>query len=165
MAIGDTTTGFEFLIGNGGPDPVAALLATDLQTLALESGDSVLSNDADTETEYYFNGVTVNVAGAATLNGFDVGARYYVDTEIANPDPPPDPEPEDLIITQRSYPGFDLISSTFTVSASGAPTSRVVFATSTNAESLFIPSVKKRMRGRMRVLFMLLVYDCHRVEF
>lgn len=134
MAIGDETTGFEYTIGNGGPDPVAALLATNLHTLALESGDSVLSNDDDTETEYYFNGVSISVASSTELTGYSVSARYYVDTETENPDPPGDP------IFVRTYPDWNLVSATFTVSAEGAPTDRNLFLTSTNAESLYAPT-------------------------
>ena len=132
MAIGDITTGIELLIGNGGPDPVAALLATNLQTLALESGQSELSGGIDTEDEYYFNGVSINVASSATLNGFTAGARYYVETEDENEDGEP--------VFERAYPGFTLVSSTFTVEAAGAPTDRPLFATTTNAESLFTPN-------------------------
>ena len=134
MAIGDTTTGFEYIIGNGGPDPVAALLATNLHTLALESGDSELSGDADTETEYYFNGVSINVAADTGLTGFSVGARYYVDTETANPDPPGG------TILVRTYPDWTLVSATFTVELEGASTDRNPFYTSTKTESLFVPT-------------------------
>lgn len=139
MAIGDTTTGFEYTINNGGPDPVALLLSTNLAHLALESGDSVLSNDTDTETEYYFNGITLNVAASIILNGYTVSVRYYVETEIANPDyDPDDPDSQETII-EKTYPNWLLNSSTFTVSAQGAPTDRAVFFTTTNAESLFAP--------------------------
>lgn len=137
MAIGDETIGFEYLIGNGGPDPVAALLATNLHTLALESGDSILSNDTDDETEYYFNGVSVNVAASAELNGFDVGVRYYIDREVENPDP--DPDPDDPPTITRLYPNWTLVSTTFTVSVEGAPTDRPLYFTTTNPESLFTP--------------------------
>lgn len=133
MAIGDTTTGFEYTIGNGGPDPVAALLSTNLATLALESTASELSDGTDTDTEYYFNGVSITIASDTGLTGFNVGARYYVDTETANPDPPGDP------IIVRTYPDWFLHSATFTVSLEGAPTDRNPFLTSTKAESLFVP--------------------------
>ena len=131
MAIGDETTGFEFLIGNGGPDPVAALLSTNLHTLALESGDSVLSNDDDTDIEYYFNGVRITVASSAALTGFNVGARYYVDTEDEDDDGDP--------TFTRTFPNFTLTNATFTMSIGGAPTDRNPFLTSTKVESLFVP--------------------------
>lgn len=132
MAIGDTTTGFEYIIGNGGPDPVAALLSTDLHTLALESGDSVLSNDTDTEIEYYFNNVSITVAGDTGLTGYTAGARYYVDTEEEDDDGDP------TIV--RTFPSFTVTNATFTVSLEGAPTDRNPFFTSTKIESLFVPT-------------------------
>jgi hypothetical protein len=132
MAIGDTTTGFEYLIGNGGPDPVSALLSTNLATLALESTASELSDGTDTDIEYYFNGVTIALASSFELNGYSVGARYYVDTEDVDTDGDP--------TFDRTYPGFNLVSATFTVTAQGAPADRPIFLTTTNAESLFTPS-------------------------
>ena len=138
MAIGDFTTGFEYLIGNGGPDPVSALLSTNLATLALESTASELSDGTDTDIEYYFNGVTIALASSFELNGYTVSGRYYVDTETVNPDPDPDPDAPPYIT--RTYPGFNLVSSTFTVTAEGAPADRPIFLTTTNAESLFTPS-------------------------
>jgi hypothetical protein len=131
MAIGDETTGFEYIIGNGGPDPVAALLATNIHTLQLESGDSVLSNDDDTDIEYYFNGVSITVASDTGLTGYSVGARYYVDTEDVDDDGDP--------TFERTYPNFNLTNATFTLSVQGAPTDRNPFFTSTKAESLFVP--------------------------
>ena len=132
MAIGDTTTGFEYTIGNGGPDPVAALLATNLHTLALESGASELSDGSDTDIEYYFNGVTINVAETTELNGFSVSARYYVDTEDVDGDNNP--------TFTRTYPDWNLVSATFTVAVAGTPTDRPIFLTTTNAESLYTPA-------------------------
>ena len=131
MAIGDTVTGFEYVIGNGGPDPVAALLTTDLHTLALESGGSVLSNDDDTDIEYYFNNVSITVAGDTGLTGYTAAARYFVDTEDEDDDGDP--------TFVRTYPNFNLTNATFTLSIQGAPTDRNPFFTSTKAESLFVP--------------------------
>ena len=131
MAIGDTITGFEYVIGNGGPDPVAALLTTDIHTLALDGGDSVLSNDDDTDIEYYFNNVSITVASDTGLTGFTAGARYFVDTEDEDDNGDP--------TFERTYPNFNLTNATFTLSVQGAPTDRNPFFTSTKAESLFVP--------------------------